>query len=48
MVIACILCGGVLETMLVITGLGVLCKWLKKRHKKDQCECCKKHDKETK
>jgi len=42
--LACI-CGGVLETFLVITGLGVLFAFLKKLCKKRGCGCeC--HEKE--
>jgi len=44
MIIACIACGGVLETWLVIVGLGALWRWMKKRHKKDRCNCCKEHE----
>jgi hypothetical protein len=41
MVIACILCGGVLEVTLVMMGLSALINWLKNRHKKERCPCCK-------
>jgi hypothetical protein len=43
MILGCILCGGVIETMLVISGLGVIYNWFKHRHKKDNCKCCKSH-----
>jgi hypothetical protein len=38
--IACIICGGVGETMLIIAGLTWLLNWLKKRHNKNKCKCC--------
>jgi hypothetical protein len=41
MIIACILCGGVLEVTLVMMGLSALINWLKNRHKKERCPCCK-------
>ena len=43
MIIGCILCGGVGETMLVIAGFSWLINWFKKKHNKSKCECCKEH-----
>ena len=42
--IACILCGGVGEIMLVMTGLTWLLNWFRKRHDKRKCKCCQSHD----
>ena len=41
--IACIVCGGVGETLLIMAGLGALIRWFKRRHDKKHCDCCKKH-----
>lgn len=38
--IACIACGGIGETMLIVTGLGWLIGWLKRLHNKRVCKCC--------
>jgi hypothetical protein len=43
MIIGCILCGGVGETMLVIAGFSWLINWFKKNHNRNKCECCKEH-----
>jgi hypothetical protein len=48
MIIACMFCGGVIETMLLVAGLGVIYRWFKKRHKKDNCKCCQDHHKKEK
>ena len=42
--IACIICGGVGEVMLVMAGFGWLMRWLKKRHDRSKCKCCKEHE----
>ena len=41
--IACILCGGVGEVMLVMAGFTWLLKWFRKRHDKRKCKCCQSH-----
>jgi len=43
-VIGCIACGGYLEIALIIVGLRFVCKWLKERHDKKHCKCCKDKD----
>ena len=42
--IACIICGGVGEVMLVMAGCGWIINWFKKRHDRKKCKCCQKHD----
>jgi len=44
MIIGCIICGGVVETMLVVASLGTIYRWLKKRHNKKKCKCCQDHE----
>jgi hypothetical protein len=46
--IACIICGGVGEVMLITAGLGWLLAWLRKRHNKSKCKCCQEHEHKTK
>lgn len=43
MIIACILCGGVGEILLISAGLGWLIRWFKKRHDRSKCKCCQGH-----
>jgi hypothetical protein len=49
--IACI-CGGTIETWLFLLGLGFLCKFfskfLKRKHDKENCDCCKESEKQRK
>jgi len=42
MILACIFCGGIIETTLVFMGFGLVYGWFKNRHKK-KCDCCKEH-----
>ena len=42
--IACILCGGVGEVMLVMAGFTWLLKWFRKRHDRKKCKCCQSHE----
>lgn len=44
MMLACI-CGGTLETLLVLMGLTFIVNFFKKRHKKEPCDCCEEHGK---
>ena len=46
--IARIAYGGVLEIMLLVSGLGWLYRWLKKRHNKKKCKCCREHEQNNK
>jgi hypothetical protein len=46
MIFACIACGGIIETWLIVVGLGVIYRWFKSRHKKDKCPCCKERKNE--
>jgi len=45
--IACIACGGFFEVTLIACGLSALIGWIKKRHNKNKCKCCKSKE-ETK
>lgn len=45
MVLACIACGGIIETTLIFMGLGAIYRWLKNRHNKEKCDCCQEHKK---
>lgn len=45
--IACIACGGIIESLLIAAGIGAIWKWIKNKHKKEDCACCKKHDVKT-
>jgi len=42
--IACIVCGGIGEWMLITAGLGWIIAWFKKRHNRKKCKCCQEHD----
>ena len=42
--IACILCGGIGETMLVMAGCSAVIGWFKKRHNKRKCKCCQEQE----
>ena len=44
--IACILCGGWIEILLISCGLKYVYNWLKRRHNKDKCPCCQKKEHE--
>lgn len=43
-VIGCIACGGFLEVVMVIVGLRFIYSWLKKKHNRKHCNCCKGQD----
>jgi hypothetical protein len=38
--IACI-CGGTIEYLLFVIGLGAIARFFAKRHNKETCKCCK-------
>lgn len=48
MIIACMFCGGVIETMLIIAGLGAIYRWFKRKHNKNKCKCCLDHENKEK
>jgi len=37
MILGCIFCGGVIEILFLVTGIGALWRWLKKKHNKKKC-----------
>jgi len=42
--IACILCGSIIETTLFALGLSAIIAWFKKRHNTKKCKCCQKQN----
>ena len=43
MIVTACICGGALEALLIISGIGCLCKLWRKFTKKTPCTKCKDH-----